>query len=73
MATDIAFAIFITNLAFPGQADTITASKIAILLASLTAGIFGFLWLKSFGQPLSTDTDPDTMDHPTEDKTGTMP
>ncbi len=66
-------SIFITNLAFPGQADTIIASKIAILLASLTAGIFGFLWLKSFGQPLSTDTDPDTMDYPTEDKTGTIP
>ncbi len=40
-------SIFITNLAYPGQADTITASKIAILLASLTAGVAGFLWLKS--------------------------
>jgi len=39
-------SIFITNLAFPGQADAITASKIAILLASLTAGVIGFLWLK---------------------------
>jgi len=39
-------SIFITNLAFPGQADTITASKIAILLASLSAGVIGFLWLK---------------------------
>jgi NhaA family Na+:H+ antiporter len=39
-------SIFITNLAFTGQADAITASKIAILLASLTAGVIGFLWLK---------------------------
>jgi NhaA family Na+:H+ antiporter len=39
-------SIFIANLAFPGQADTITASKIAILLASLAAGLAGFLWLK---------------------------
>lgn len=39
-------SIFITNLAFPGLADAITASKIAILLASLTAGVVGFLWLK---------------------------
>ncbi|MET0858331.1 MAG: Na+/H+ antiporter NhaA [Telluria sp.] len=54
-------SIFITNLAFPGQADTITASKIAILLASLTAGVAGFLWLKYRGQPLATDADPDTL------------
>ncbi|MGJ7914307.1 Na+/H+ antiporter NhaA [Massilia sp. LXY-6] len=39
-------SIFITNLAFPGLADAITASKIAILLASLTAGAVGFLWLR---------------------------
>jgi Na+:H+ antiporter, NhaA family len=39
-------SIFIANLAFAGQADTITASKIAILLASLAAGLAGFLWLK---------------------------
>jgi NhaA family Na+:H+ antiporter len=39
-------SIFITNLAFVGNADAITASKIAVLLASLTAGTIGFLWLK---------------------------
>lgn len=44
-------SIFITNLAFPGQAGTVTASKIAILLASLTAGILGFLWLAWRGRP----------------------
>lgn len=39
-------SIFITNLAFVDNADAITASKIAVLLASLTAGTIGFLWLR---------------------------
>lgn len=39
-------SIFITNLAFVGNGDVITASKIAVLLASLTAGTIGFLWLR---------------------------
>jgi NhaA family Na+:H+ antiporter len=39
-------SIFITNLAFTGNAEMVNASKIAILLASLTAGTVGFLWLK---------------------------
>lgn len=39
-------SIFITNLAFTGNANEITASKIAVLLASLIAGILGYLWLK---------------------------
>jgi Na+:H+ antiporter, NhaA family len=55
-------SIFITNLAFVGNAQVINASKIAILLASLTAGTIGFLWLKLFGQPAKSDTDMDTMD-----------
>jgi len=41
-------SIFITNLAFIDNNATIAASKIAIIFASLTAGIFGFLWLKFF-------------------------
>ena len=45
-------SIFITNLAFAGQAEAITASKIAILLASLFAGAAGFFWLKIFGRPM---------------------
>lgn len=36
-------SIFITNLAFSGEAAIVNASKIAILLASLTAGAVGFL------------------------------
>ena len=42
-------SIFITNLAFTGEAELINASKIAILLASVTAGTIGFLWLMLFG------------------------
>lgn len=43
----LTMSIFITNLAFAGDAMTINASKMAILLASLTAGAAGFLWLRS--------------------------
>ncbi len=43
-------SIFITNLAFAGEAEVINASKMAILLASLTAGTVGFLWLRSMGK-----------------------
>lgn len=55
-------SIFITNLAFTGQAEVINASKMAILIASLTAGVLGFGWLKVMGAPVETDTDPETMD-----------
>jgi Na+:H+ antiporter, NhaA family len=55
-------SIFITNLAFAGDAAVINASKMAILLASVTAGAFGFIWLKLMGSPNTVDTDPDTMD-----------
>jgi NhaA family Na+:H+ antiporter len=44
-------SIFISNLAFVGNAETTNASKMAILLASLIAGTMGFLWLKSWGRP----------------------
>ena len=44
-------SIFITNLAFAGDAGTINSSKMAILLASLTAGTIGFLWLRLLGKP----------------------
>jgi len=55
-------SIFITNLAFVGSAETINASKMAILLASLTAGTIGFLWLKLLGKPEDSDEDMDAMD-----------
>ena len=55
-------SIFITNLAFVGEAKAINASKMAILLASLTAGTIGFLWLKLLGKPEESDEDMDAMD-----------
>lgn len=55
-------SIFITNLAFAGESERINASKMAILLASLTAGTIGFLWLKLFGRPEASDDDVDAMD-----------
>ena len=55
-------SIFITNLAFVENAEAINASKMAILLASLTAGTTGFVWLKLLGQPEKMDKDMDTMD-----------
>jgi NhaA family Na+:H+ antiporter len=60
-------SIFITNLAFVGGdpsfiAETVNSSKMAILIASLTAGTVGFIWLKLLGQPNAGDTDMDTMD-----------
>ena len=60
--TGFTMSIFITNLAFVGNLEAINAAKIAILLASFTAGIFGFLWLWLFGKPLDSDVDMDTMD-----------
>lgn len=44
-------SIFITNLAFAGDAAAINAAKMAILLASLTAGTAGFLWLRWVCRP----------------------
>ena len=44
-------SIFITNLAFTGQADLINASKMAIMLASLGAGLLGLIWLTLFCKP----------------------
>jgi len=40
-------SIFITNLAFAGNAELINAAKIAILLASLAAGTLGYFSLRS--------------------------
>ena len=60
-------SIFITNLAFPGEASVINASKMAILFASLSAGVIGFLWLKLFGKPKESDDDMNTMEFEEED------
>lgn len=55
-------SIFITNLAFATNPVEINGSKMAILLASLTAGTIGFIYLKLFGQPEAFDEDMDAMD-----------
>ena len=55
-------SIFITNLAFAGEASAINNSKMAVLLASLAAGTIGFVWLKLFGKPEVFDADMDAMD-----------
>ena len=41
-------SIFITNLAFVDHPSVVNSSKIAILLASLSAGTLGVLWLRFF-------------------------
>lgn len=55
-------SIFIAHLAFIGNAEVTNASKMAILLASLTAGAIGFLWLKLLGGPEAADSEMDTLD-----------
>jgi NhaA family Na+:H+ antiporter len=55
-------SIFITNLAFAGNAEIVNASKIAILLASMVAGILGFLWLRAFTKPLDSGQEMDLFD-----------
>lgn len=55
-------SIFITNLAFTSSPGLVNASKMAILAASLTAGVIGFTWLKLFGKPTAADVDTATMD-----------
>lgn len=39
-------SIFIANLAFSNNAEAINASKMAILCASISAGVGGYLWLR---------------------------
>lgn len=50
-------SIFITNLAFAGNGEMIDASKVAILLASLTAGVLGYLWLRLVGKATRVNAD----------------
>jgi len=42
-------SIFITNLGFTSEPATLVTAKMAILMASLAAGIAGFLWLRFQG------------------------
>ncbi|MEP6922410.1 MAG: Na+/H+ antiporter NhaA [bacterium] len=49
-------SIFITSLAYAGNTQLESSSKIAILLASLTAGAIGFLWLRFVAKPAAGAT-----------------
>jgi NhaA family Na+:H+ antiporter len=42
-------SIFITNFAFAGLPEAINASKLAILMASLLAGVLGYACLRIWG------------------------
>ena len=50
-------SIFITDLAFEGNALFVTESKAGILLASLIAGISGYALLRRFASPQQPETD----------------
>lgn len=60
-------SIFITNLAFAENGSVVNASKMAILFASLSAGIIGLIWLKLFGKPEELDHDLDTLEFVEDD------
>lgn len=47
-------SIFITNLAFVDNPGVINSSKMAILLASISAGLLGFFWLRFFSKAVTT-------------------
>jgi len=55
-------SIFITNLAFVEDPSLVTASKLSILLASLTAGVVGYAWLSAIGRVVvgTAGEDPDS-------------
>ena len=42
-------SIFITNLAFANSVEVIDSSKLAVLMASLIAGVLGLIWLRMTG------------------------
>jgi Na+:H+ antiporter, NhaA family len=43
-------SIFITNLAFAGSEELVNSSKLAVLTASLLAGVAGWAWLRAAAQ-----------------------
>lgn len=48
-------SIFITNLAFSTQSEMIDASKLAVFVASLAAGVLGAVWLAWVGKRSSDE------------------
>jgi NhaA family Na+:H+ antiporter len=66
-------SIFITNLAFVGGepgfvANTVNASKMAILVASLSAGLGGYLWLSILSKRAAAGTDEDLINYAEDDE-----
>jgi NhaA family Na+:H+ antiporter len=59
-------SIFITNLGFTAEPATLVTAKSAILLASLAAGVSGFLWLRLQGRTPHKRTREDTRDTESE-------
>ncbi len=56
-------SIFITELAFVGQKETLIIAKTGILLASVLAAIIGFYYLSSLGKKEITITATDEKNH----------
>jgi len=54
-------SIFITNLAFKSSPELINSSKMAILVASLIAGVVGYLWLLLLSGPRESADSHDTL------------
>ena len=52
-------SIFITNLAFADHAAIVNSSKLAVLAASLVAGVLGLLWLR-LAPPREIGSDPNS-------------
>jgi len=50
-------SIFITNLAFASSPEMIDSSKLAVLIASLIAGVLGLVWLRMTGGGTTVDAD----------------
>ena len=55
-------SIFITNLGFESAPDILVTAKSAILIASLAAGVSGFLWLRLQGRTTHKQTQGDIRD-----------
>ncbi|HUF05693.1 MAG TPA: Na+/H+ antiporter NhaA [Aridibacter sp.] len=56
-------SIFITNLAFKGEASIINNSKMAILLTSLISGIVGYFWLLGLAKVAGDEDEGDAFSY----------
>ena len=61
-------SIFITNLAFIGNAALINSSKMAILFASLVAGVFGYVWFLLLSKVDNTKESLDSVSYNDDDE-----